>query len=485
MRRRFPCLLGAITALAAIGSSPATAATIAPTTLADELNADGDCSLREAVASANTNTSVDGCEKGQGAKRDTIKLAPGELYTLTIASTNEDENLNGDLDFTGGGPVTLRGNSRGMGGPLVEAGANDRALDAPQGAGSLVVKRLNLEGGNVTGLAGGDDVGGAIRSEGRPLTVEDVNVEHGIARMGGGIHAEDGPRLAIAGSFMGQNWATGNGGAIEALGVKSLVVKRSGLDSNDAIGTSPRGGAIHTTAETTQVVDSEVTFNNAQTLLPGGSAEGGGIYSTSGDLVIRRSLIQSNDVDDTGGISLSRGGGVRSPDGKVKVVNSTVFGNAVDGDGGGLFVARGSIAHSTFLNNTAGDSGDHLASTGAATPVALRNSILPGADGVVDLCGGDPGSFVSKGYSVAQFDDPICGTLDSDAIVPSVGLADAVPMNNGGETLTLAIAGTSPAKNLIPKRKCRSAEGTDQRRYQRPRRKRCDAGAFERGAKPN
>jgi CSLREA domain-containing protein len=484
MRPRFTHLLGGIIPLAVIGPAAAAAATIEPTTIADELNADGDCSLREAVASANTNVSVDDCEKGQGGKRDTVKLAPGELYSLTIASTNEDNNLNGDLDFTGGGPVTLKGNARGMDGPTIDAGANDRAIDAPSGAGSLVVKRLNLEGGNVMGLAGGDDVGGAIRSEGRSLTVEDVNVAQGSARLGGGVYAEGGPRLAIADSFMGQNVATGDGGAIEALGVQSLVVKRTGLDSNDAIGSSPRGGAIHTTADATHVVDSEVAFNDVLSVVPGGSADGGGIYSGSGELVIRRSIVHSNGVDDTGGISLSRGGGVRAPDGKVKVVNSTFFGNDVDGEGGGLFLARGSITHTTFLDNGAGDAGDHLASTGASTPVTLRNSILPGAEGVVDLCAGDPGSFVSRGYSVAQYDDPICGALDSDAIVPSVGLADAVPMNNGGRTLTLAIAGTSPAKNLIPKRKCKSAEGTDQRRYKRPNGKRCDAGAFERGAKP-
>ena len=38
-----------------LGALPAAAATITVSTLADELNADGDCSLREAVQAANTN----------------------------------------------------------------------------------------------------------------------------------------------------------------------------------------------------------------------------------------------------------------------------------------------------------------------------------------------------------------------------------------------------------------------------------------------
>ena len=41
----------------------------------DELNSDGDCSLREAVQAANTDTGVDGCTAGSGA--DTIKVPPG------------------------------------------------------------------------------------------------------------------------------------------------------------------------------------------------------------------------------------------------------------------------------------------------------------------------------------------------------------------------------------------------------------------------
>jgi len=44
-----------IAASAALPQRPVEAATIAVTTTSDELNADGDCSLREAVRAANTN----------------------------------------------------------------------------------------------------------------------------------------------------------------------------------------------------------------------------------------------------------------------------------------------------------------------------------------------------------------------------------------------------------------------------------------------
>ncbi|MDQ3729582.1 MAG: CSLREA domain-containing protein, partial [Actinomycetota bacterium] len=51
-------------------SSSASASTIEVTTTGDELAVDGDCSLREAVQSANENVSFDDCAKGQGDSRD-------------------------------------------------------------------------------------------------------------------------------------------------------------------------------------------------------------------------------------------------------------------------------------------------------------------------------------------------------------------------------------------------------------------------------
>ena len=54
---------------------PAQATNITVTTTSDELNGDGDCSLREAIVAANTNAAVDACPAGTGA--DTITLPAG------------------------------------------------------------------------------------------------------------------------------------------------------------------------------------------------------------------------------------------------------------------------------------------------------------------------------------------------------------------------------------------------------------------------
>src|SRR5687767_1162009 len=72
------------------------AATITVTTTTDELNSDGDCSLREAIRAANLDRGVDACPAGTAT--DTITLPPG-TYTLTIPGGDEDGALTGDLDI--------------------------------------------------------------------------------------------------------------------------------------------------------------------------------------------------------------------------------------------------------------------------------------------------------------------------------------------------------------------------------------------------
>ena len=74
-------LFGTVTVPSAWASTvPAAAGGIIVTTADNELNADGDCSLREAVQAANTDTAVDLCVPGIGA--DTISF----LATLAGAT---------------------------------------------------------------------------------------------------------------------------------------------------------------------------------------------------------------------------------------------------------------------------------------------------------------------------------------------------------------------------------------------------------------
>ena len=90
----------------------------------DELNSDGDCSLREAIRASNTDSAVDACTAGAGA--DTINL-PAGIYTLTVLGAGENAAATGDLDITG--DLTISG--AGAGTTIVDGNATDRVFDTP------------------------------------------------------------------------------------------------------------------------------------------------------------------------------------------------------------------------------------------------------------------------------------------------------------------------------------------------------------------
>ena len=58
--------LAAIWVILAVTPGVASAAEITVTTTDDEINSDGDCSLREAIEAANSDAAVDNCTAGSG-----------------------------------------------------------------------------------------------------------------------------------------------------------------------------------------------------------------------------------------------------------------------------------------------------------------------------------------------------------------------------------------------------------------------------------
>jgi CSLREA domain-containing protein len=65
--------------LVTVFAGDAAATVITPSTTADDLTNNGNCTLREAVKAADTDTAVDACPAGSGA--DVISLQAG-TYTL-------------------------------------------------------------------------------------------------------------------------------------------------------------------------------------------------------------------------------------------------------------------------------------------------------------------------------------------------------------------------------------------------------------------
>lgn len=268
-------------------ASPARAATITVTTIDDELNADGDCSLREALLAANTDAAVDACSAGSGA--DTITVPPG-LYQLTVSGAGEDNGASGDLDITGS--VTINGG--GMGITIVDGLNSDRVFDIHFGA---------------------------------QATLSGLTIQNGAAANGAGINANG--DLTLRNSRVTGAIASSVGGAIYAGG--PITVTNSRLDGNQA----NAGGAIFISYLPATVERTEISGNSV-------AAGGGGIYS-SGTLYLSNSTLSGNSAGgDGGGLFV-----VESPSNFLH--NVTISANDAGGDGGGLRALGGVTAANTII----------------------------------------------------------------------------------------------------------------------------------------
>ncbi|CAG0927929.1 hypothetical protein TFLX_00705 [Thermoflexales bacterium] len=276
------------------------AATISVNTTTDELNTDGDCSLREAIRAANLDQAVDACPAGNGA--DTITLPAGD-YLFLLAGTSENAALTGDLDITG--DVTIVGVGRAS--TVIHANQLDRVFEL-RSIGSVV----QISDLTITGSQG--QVGGAFYVADSTLTLDNVRIT-------------DNPSSSSAIYFL-------HG---------ALTIRDSRIDNNPAVGLRVAGDDATATVINTMFYSNTAPF------------DGGGI-TNAGTLKVVNSTISGN-------IAKEDGGGIYTS-GTAELYNVTLVDNRADSDangtglGGGVYVAGGvTIARNVIIaNNLAGSS---------------------------------------------------------------------------------------------------------------------------------
>lgn len=287
-------------ALPLLPAPVAHAADIVVTTTSDEVNTDGDCSLREAILAANLDTPVDACPAGNGA--DTLSL-PAGTFTLSLIGTGENLGATGDLDLTQS--ITLIGAGRDA--TIVDAAELDRVVDVI-GNITVVVTDLTLTGGyspvesggavqvrngnltllrvRVVGhLTGGS--GGTLWVLTGQVSVIHSQIDSNYSTHGAGLLVSNLGQASIRDSAIVSNTASFNGGGISSQGVLTLV--NSTVSGNGAYN---HGGGLYS-AGTTKLYNVTIA-NNTAALLGNSTANGGGVAINGGTLTAANSLITDN-----------------------------------------------------------------------------------------------------------------------------------------------------------------------------------------------
>ncbi len=380
------------------------------TTTDDELNSDGDCSLREAIQAANTGAAVDACLAGSGD--DMIELPHGS-YTLTLVGGSEENNSTGDLDIVGTVTISVATGAQ----PTIDGNQLDRVLHVHTGA-VVSMSGVRLANGHAPdgsesgcGTTGDEPcqgaAGGGVLNQGT-LTLRDCilsdNESGGgtdtICAVGGSGGAIDNQgtlrleRVTIRGNRTGHggsDWGLcpgfgdgGDGGGLANSGTLEMIdsvveLNATGSGSFHGVGPEPPqgaggdgGGILNSGLMTIQ--GSHVRQNET---LGAASGHGGGI-ANSGTLTMTESSITNNLTGDGqrgltthgSGFRAGHGGGVYNS-GVLDVHSSTINANATGdggdgsaggasgGDGGGVFNEGALTLHnSTISGNSTGDGGE-------------------------------------------------------------------------------------------------------------------------------
>ncbi len=247
-KKSYASLAGAYLVFALAVPQIVDASIITVNTTDDELNADGDCSLREAIRAANTDSMVDACAGGSGPDDivfDAI-VVPG-TFALTISGIGEDAALTGDLDITD--DLTITG--AGAASLSIDGDSTDRVLDISIAA-TVAISGVTIQNGIVLNDGGSFNPtgwGGGIQNAGT-LTLDGVDIrENGVDPLissgsGGGIYNLRTGILTLNNSSVTNNGNTNlcNGSGIQNDG--TFVANNSTISGNVATDIFCAGPAV-------------------------------------------------------------------------------------------------------------------------------------------------------------------------------------------------------------------------------------------------
>jgi CSLREA domain-containing protein len=261
---------------------PTTSFVVTTTADTDDGLCDADCSLREAITTANT---TPGSDTITFLVTGTITLNGNQLPTITDTLTIDAGSVPG----------------------LAISGANTSRIFQVSSSTAVTISHLLLTGGL-------NFVGGAINNHGT-LVLLHTTLDHNLGDMGGTIYNLG--QLTVRDTTFFGNSATltsnSRGGAIYNAGTLALITTT--VEFNDA----ERGGAIQNngflTVDNTSIINNDANF-------------GAGIYNT-GVLTLTNSTLYANEATNAAG-------GIYNA-GKLTLNNTTLADNSAATIGAGIF----------------------------------------------------------------------------------------------------------------------------------------------------
>jgi hypothetical protein len=363
---------------------------------------------RVLTVNANTDTGTGVGNAGDfryclGMANADVGLADTINFDPTVFNTPQTIALTSGLGLTNN-LVTVNG--PGASKALVDGGGLYRVLDLNGAAlgGGITISGLTLQNGHSGSFGAGIQFGLANTTINDSVITGNVGTGQGGA-MGLGP-ATNATTITLNRDTVSNNSTSAQGAGLYIYTGGTVIISNSSFTGNTASGDS---GALYLYSGVTTITGSTFSGNVAGTT--GGAIENRG----GGDsLTIVNSTIANNNANGGGG------GGVRVDAGAVNIYNSTIAGNTATAAGGGISGAVTLLSSTIVANNS---------DTSAAAPDAGGGTI---ATSNQSLISNDTGTVITTDNGTIHNMDPMLSPL----------------ANNGGPTQTMAIANTSPAKDV-------------------------------------
>ena len=328
--------------------------------LAADITVDADCSLANAIRSANGDDMVEpslDCEAGDDSQVEGAALPGIDTITLDISGTS-DGAIALDATLAVSSHIVIQGK-----GYSINGGGNQIFNVS---AGSLTVYDLTMSNGFSI------ENGGAIAVSKASLSLNNSAVSGSGARgLGGGIYALDSD-VTLTDSVVSGNETDASGDDYQPAQVAQTEAELT-AESQEAEAIieaeAQHAAAGEAQSETTPVDEAQAEATDEPTATPEPTptqevleevvlpdvegTSGGGIYfaGASNTLVLERSGVDSNTTP-------TSGAGIFIASGSAAISNSTISSNTATGDGGGIHSEGDTVlTHVTVFGNSAANAG--------------------------------------------------------------------------------------------------------------------------------